>query len=205
LKFDGKEAVVSPNDRRRGNVGPSFDVAWLSEGDVGFIPRVGEYRGSLLSREVVEEIRLKVEIGVVSASLSAGGPSVDRIGGRPPLSGRFSGRRHHCVHQDEPSDRNPIARHHGAEGAHRLRHHHWFSTALDGSDDQRGVLRKSRDGVRAGKINGTGLMTSIFELGADAVPIGRRYATCTRYQDEIRLITPLLFVLEEALRPSSQL
>jgi len=37
------------------------------------------------------------------------------------------------------------------------------------------------------------------------VPIGRRYATCTRYQDEIRLITPLLFVLEEALRPSSQL
>jgi len=91
LKFDGKEAVVSPDDRRSGNVGPSLDIAPLSEGNVDFIPRIGQYRSSLLRREVVEKVRLKVEIGVVSASLSSSDPSVDRTGGRPPLPGRLSG------------------------------------------------------------------------------------------------------------------
>ena len=75
MKFDGKEAVVSPDDRRSGNVGPSLDVASLTEGNVDFIPRVGQYRSGLFGREVVEKIRLKVEICVVSAGLSGSDPS----------------------------------------------------------------------------------------------------------------------------------
>src|ERR1700735_707324 len=119
MKFDGEEAVDSPDDRRSSYVGPAFNVAPLTEGHVDFIPRVGQNRGSLLRREVVEKIRLKVKIGVVSAGLSGSDPSVDCAGGRPPLPGRLSGGRHHCVHQDESADWNPIASHHRAEGAHR--------------------------------------------------------------------------------------
>ena len=186
LKFDGKEAVVSPGDRRSGNAGPPLDIASLTEGNVDFIPRVGQYRSSLLGREVVEKIRLKVELRVVSTSLSGSDPSANCARGRPPLPGRLSGRRHHCVHQYEPADWDPIASHHGTEAAHRLRHHHGLSTTLDGIDDQRGVVRKSCPWVRARKINRKGAMTSILEVGAHAAPIRRSYAACTRYQDEIR-------------------
>ena len=82
MKSDRKEAVVSPDDRRSGNVGPSLDIALLSESDVDFIPRVGQYRSSLRWREVVEKIRLEVEFGVVSASLSGSDPGVDCTSGR---------------------------------------------------------------------------------------------------------------------------
>ena len=205
LKFDGKQAVVPTDDRRSGDVGPPLDVATLTECNVDFIPRVGQYRSNLFGGEVVEKIGFKVEIGVVSASLSGSDPSVDRTGGRPPVPGSLSGHRHHCVHQDEPADWNPIASHHGTETAHRLRHHHHgLNAGLDRIDDQRGVLRKSRPWVRARKVNGKGVMTSVFELCAHAVPIRRGDATRTRYQDEIRR-DPSSALRPEANRASSSI
>ncbi len=135
LKLDGKETVVSPDYCCSGDVGPPLDIARLTEGDVDLVPRIGSYRSSLLRCEVMEKIRLEVEIGVVSAGVRSGDPSCDRAGCRPPLPGRLSGRRHHCVDKDEPADWNPVTSHHGAEGAHRLSHNDWFSTSLDGIDD----------------------------------------------------------------------
>ncbi len=199
MKFDRKEAVVSPDDRRSRNVRPSLDIALLTEGDVDFIPRVGQYRSSLCWREVVEKIRLEVEFGVVSASLSGSDPGVDCASGRPPFPGRLSGRRNHCVDQNQPADWNSIASHHGAESTHRLRHHHRRITTLDGTDYQVGVVRKSCLWVRTGEVNGNGATTSILELGAHAVPIGRGYAACTRYKDEVRRDASSLVVPEMPL------
>ena len=204
LKFQGKEAVVASDDRRSGDVGPTLDVATLAEGNLGFIPRVAQYRSGLFGRKVVEKIGLKVEVGVISASLSASDPSADCTGGRPPVSGRLTGRRHHCVHQNEPANWGPIARHHGTETAHRLRHHHRLNTGLDRIDYQRGVLRKSRPWVRARKVNRKGVMTSVFESSGHAAPIGRGYATRTRYKDEVRR-DPSSALRPEASRGSSSI
>ena len=157
----------------------------MAERNVRFITRIGEDGGSVLSPQVVEKVRCQVELGVVSTGLGGGDPSVDGPGGRPPLPRGLSGCGHHCVDQDQPADRNPIARHHRAEAAHRLGHDDWLSTALDGIHDDRRILGKARVGCRTGQVDWDGTMTGLLELGAHKAPVGGGQAARSRYQDEV--------------------
>ena len=59
LKSDGEQPVVLPDDRRGRHVGPCPDIAGLTEGDVGFVTRIGKDGGSVFGCEVMEEIRLE--------------------------------------------------------------------------------------------------------------------------------------------------
>ena len=185
LKFEGKQTVVSPYDRFSRNVGPRHDIARLAERNVCFVTRIGEDGGSVLSAEVVEKVRLYVELGVVSAGLGGCDPSDDGPASRPPLPRGLSRCGHHCVDQDEPSDWNPIAGHHCAEATHRLGHHDWLSTALDGNDDHRRILGQTRVGCRTGQVHWDSAMTSLFELGAYNAPVRSGQTARSRYQDEV--------------------
>jgi hypothetical protein len=186
LKPDWKQAVVSPNDRRGGHVGPCPDIARLTECDVCLVPRIGKNRGGIVRREVMEEVRLEIELGVVSHGVCGIGASGDRTGGLPPLSRRLSGCRHHGVHQDEPADGNPITSHHSAEAAHRLGHHDRLSTALDGGDDHCRIFGEPSFGIATWQVDRIRAMSSPFESRAHGSPKLGGDAACSGHKYEIR-------------------
>jgi hypothetical protein len=90
LELNREEAIVTPDHRGGGNIGPRRDVAWLAECNIGLMARIDKDSGGVLGCQVVEKVGCHVEVDGVPAGRGGGDPRVDGSRRFPPASWRLS-------------------------------------------------------------------------------------------------------------------
>ena len=171
LEGGREEAIVSAHRDPDRHVRPRREVADGPEGRLGLGKLLIRAGGKDLGRDVVQEVGGQVEIRAVAAFPGRGHTRLLGAGVAPPGAGRLARYRDHRVDQDEGANGNLLRDERRGETADRRGDQHHIVPAINGRDDQVGVLGQAGAGIGTRQLNGDRLVASGLEQRDNSVPV----------------------------------
>jgi hypothetical protein len=169
LKIQREEPVASSCHDSDGDLGPLDEVAGRSEHGV----RLRRFLagGENLSRNVVQEVGLGIELGPVAAGLGRRDPGLGLSGVLPPRPWRLASYRDHGVHQDDAGDWASSGGHWRGETAEGLSdQHHVVSAGRCGGDQVR-VFGQASCRVRAWQVDRDRVAAGLAQQWNNELPV----------------------------------